>query len=127
MPREAQDPPARVDEDVLGEVVGVLLWYQYFIAAKINRGVGGIIDFDGNEDTDELNDPQSDANGSIKIALIAIERSLLAWTFLLNADNAAFIRPFIQMLEELKQMAETRFPYARDFIRPGFDEIETVM
>lgn len=116
-----------VDEDVLGEVIGVLFWYQRFIAAKINRGVGGIIDFDGNEDTDELNDPQSDANGSVKAALIAIERSLLAWTYLLSSDNEHVVRPFILMLEELKQSAEVRFPHAWDFIRPGFDEIETVM
>ena len=115
------------DEDVLGEVIGVLLWYQYFIAAKIDRGVGGVIDFDGSEDTEEINDPQSDANGSIKAALIAIERSLLAWTYLLCGDNERTIRPLIVILEELKRSAEARFPHAWDFIRPGFDEIETVM
>jgi hypothetical protein len=113
-----------IDADLLEDVLAVLYWYQFFIAAKIERGLGGIIDEDGDE---QLNDPQSDANGSIKVALIAIERSILAWTYLLDVNNAAVIRPFMEMLERLKQMAETQFPISRDFIRPGFDEIEIVM
>jgi hypothetical protein len=115
------------EEDLLNDVLAVLYWYQFFIAAKVERGVSGIIDDEGDDDTEELNDPQSDANGSIKVALMAIERSLLAWTYLIDEFNAPMLRPFIAMLEELKQMAEARFPHARDFIRPGFDEIETVM
>jgi hypothetical protein len=115
------------DEELVNDVLAVLYWYQFFIAAKVQRGIGGIIDDEGGDYAEELNDPQSDANGSIKVALIAIERSLLAWTYLINASNAPTLRPFIEMLEEIKQKAEARFPYARDFIRPGFDEIEIVM
>jgi hypothetical protein len=118
---------SELEEEMIQEVLAVLYWYQFFIAAKVQRGLHGIIDDDGEEDTEELEDAQSDANGSIKVALIAIERSILAWTYLLDANNANVIRPFIEMLESLKQMAEARFPHARDFIRPGFDEIEIVM
>jgi hypothetical protein len=115
------------DDEMIEDVLAVIYWYQFFIAAKIQRGLNGILDEDGDEDGDELRDSQSDANGSIKIALISIERSILAWTYLLDGSNAAVIRPLIEQLESIKQMTESRFPYARDFIRPGFDEIGMVM
>jgi hypothetical protein len=33
---------------------------------------------------------------------------------------------FIALLENIKSRVEIRFPGARDFMRPGFDEIEPV-
>jgi hypothetical protein len=33
----------------------------------------------------------------------------------------------IDLLETIKAKLDERFPLARDFIRPGFDEIEMVM
>jgi hypothetical protein len=109
------------------EVIAVLYWYLFFIAAKIQRGIHGLLDVDGFEDPDQTRDPQSDANGQIKIALIAIERSILAWTYLLDESNADRIRPLIRLLDVIKYRTEEKFPGARDFVRPGFDEIETVM
>lgn len=118
---------APADSETQEEVIAVLYWYLFFIAAKIERGVHGLLDVDGFEDPDQLRDPQSDANGSIKVALIAIERSILAWTYLLDESNADRLRPIIRLLENIKSRTEEKFPRARDFIRPGFDEIETVM
>lgn len=115
------------DEMAAGEVLAVLHWYRFFIPAKIERALHGIADEDGSESSDHINEPQTDANGSIKIALIAIERSILAWTYLLDEKNADQIRPFIQLLELIKRKTEEKFPRARDFIRPGFDEVDTVM
>ncbi len=116
-----------LDEETRNEMLSIIYWYQYFIGAKIHRGLSGIFDFDGNLDAEELEDAQSDANGSIKIALIAVERSLMAWTVLLTNENARTIEPLLNLLETIKQKAEEKFPNAREFIRPGFDEIETVM
>ncbi len=115
------------DDPMAEEMLEILRWYLFFIAAKVHRGYHGIIDLDGEEDRDELLDTQSDANGSIKIALIAIERSILAWTYLIDINNASIIRPEIETLETIQQSIETKFPNARDFVRPGFDEIEMVM
>ena len=115
------------DDPTTDDMIEILCWYQFFIAAKAHRAFHGILDFDGDEDIDELSDPQSDANGSAKVALIAVERSILAWTYLLNPNNATIIRPFIELLESIKDQIELKFPNARDFVRPGFDEIETVM
>lgn len=116
-----------LDEDAQNEMLSILHWYQFFISTKIQRGFQGLVDFDGNYDEEELNDSQSDANGSIKIAMIAVERSIMAWTALMTAENSANIKPQISLLENIKQKAETKFPNAQDFVRPGFDEIETVM
>jgi hypothetical protein len=114
-------------DPMIGEMVEILQWYQFFISAKIHRGLHGILDLDGHPDNEQLTDTQSDANGSIKIALIAIERSLLAWTYLLNNANGTIIRPEIDRLETVRSLVEKKFPNAREFIRPGFDEIGTVM
>lgn len=116
-----------LDEATNSEMLSIIFWYQFFISAKIQRGLQGILDFDGNEDLDELNDVESDANGSVKVALIAVERSIMAWTNLLSKENAAVIKPLINLLETIKQQAEAKFPHAKEFIRPGFDEIETAM
>ncbi|MFN0138745.1 MAG: hypothetical protein ACKVQW_01495 [Pyrinomonadaceae bacterium] len=115
------------DDPMQDEVLEILQWYVFFLAAKVHRGYHGIVDLDGDEDWDALNNVQSDANGTIKIALIAIERSILAWTYLLSNDNSDIIRPQIELLEKIRSLVEARFPNARNFIRPGFDEIEMVM
>lgn len=115
------------DRESQNEMLSVIYWYQYFIAAKIQRGLRGILDFDGKPDEEELNDAQSDANGSIKVALAAVRRSLMAWTALMTEENSPHIKPLLNLLEIIEQKAEARFPFARDFIRPGFDEVEAVM
>ena len=115
------------DDPMAAEMIGILGWDVFFVAAKVHRGFHGIVDFGGTEESDALLDTQSDANGSIKIALISIERSILAWTYLLSDDNKTVIRPEIERLERIRSLVETKFPNARDFVRPGFDEIETVM
>jgi hypothetical protein len=115
------------DEETQAEMLEIIYWYQFFIAAKIHRALSGILDFDGNLDEEELNDPQSDANGSMKTALIAVTRSVMAWTALMRKENSAIINPLLNLLETIKQKAEEKFPHADEFIRPGFDEVETVM
>lgn len=116
-----------LDETAQEEMLSIIYWYQFFISAKIQRGLSGILDFDGNLDEEQLNDAQADANGSIKIALIAVTRSLMAWTALMTNENSQTISPFISLLEIIKQTAAKKFPNAKNFIRPGFDEIEFVM
>lgn len=118
---------SNTDDPMADEMIEILQWYLIFVAAKVHRGYHGIVDLDGDEDWEELQDTQSDANGTIKIALIAIERSILAWTYLLSKENGDVIPPQIELLEKLKLLVETKFPNARSFIRPGFDEIEMIM
>jgi hypothetical protein len=115
------------NDPLIDDVFAVIQWYQFFITAKTERALSGIIDDDGDEDWDELHDAQSDANGSAKLALMAAERSILAWTYLLESANADVLKPILQKLESIRVGLAEKFPLARDFIRPGFDEIEIVM
>lgn len=111
--------------------VEVIRWYQFFIAAKIFRALmGGDDELDGvypADNEDEINPAQTDANGSAKIALIAIERSLGAWRVMQSCvpDKTDSIAPLMATLENLRCGIEETRPLARDFIRPGFDEVIT--
>jgi hypothetical protein len=66
----------------------------------------------------------SDADGSAKVAMLGIERSLGAWTILRDAVPAedAQIQDFQRRLARLRRMLDAEFPGARTFRRPGFDE-----
>ena len=94
---------------------------------KVHSSYHAALDDDGFPDPEELNDTQSYANGTAKITLIIIERSISSWNYLRNESNSRLLDPVIDRLETIKRMLETKFPNAREFIRPGFDEIETVM
>ncbi|HQU86019.1 MAG TPA: hypothetical protein PKY59_23025 [Pyrinomonadaceae bacterium] len=118
---------APLDEAERAEMLAVVHWYQFFISAKIQRAFHGLIDFDGTYTDEELHDPQSDTNGSAKIALIAAARSQMAWTALLSNENEPHIQPLISLLETIKHQTENSFPNAQNFIRPGFDEINEIV
>ena len=131
----------------LPEAIEVVRWYQFFIAAKVFRAVVGTERFDEadfeDEDaltfdfvTEESDDDDvdydliiarsslMDSNGSAKIALVAIDRSIAAWRTLQISlpEKSNTIKPLLVELDQLRRSLEARFPRARDFIRPGFDE-----
>ena len=101
----------------------VIQWYQYQIAVKTMRALSGRLD---EQEADASEDPWSqDSDGSAKVALIGIDRSIAAWRLvqLALAERQPSIVPLILQLERLRQRIEKTFPYAREFVRPGFDEI----
>jgi hypothetical protein len=101
----------------------VIQWYQYQIAVKIIRALS--CRTDGWEDSPDLAEFPKDSDGSAKVALIGIDRSIAAWRLvqLSTPDRAETIVPLILQLERLGRRVEKSFPEARDFIRPGFDEV----
>lgn len=107
-------------EDEENDYIEVVRWYQYFIVVKMIRGLMSRIDEDDYLDEE---DPR-DSDGSAKVALMAIDRSISAWKLMcdLRPENADSIHGLLFQLERLRSNAETEFPNARDFIRPGFDE-----
>jgi hypothetical protein len=116
------DTAALSNEEVnLEEAIEVIRWYQYFIAAKVIRAVRGKIDEE--ERDDEF---PSDSDGSAKIALSAIDRSIAAWAVIrhYNHLSAESVLEIIAFLGGLGQAVEKAFPMARSFIRPGFDGID---
>jgi len=113
---------AQREEVNLEEAIEVIRWYQYFISAKVIRAVRGKID-EGEERFDEF---PSDSDGSAKIALIAIDRSVAAWAVIRHyiTDGAGGVVDVIAFLDGLGQAVEKAFPSARSFTRPGFDEVD---
>jgi hypothetical protein len=103
----------------LQEPVQVIRRYQYFIYPKIVRAVEGRL---SGEDPSG-GDLEADACGTAKVALIAIDRSLAAWSLLyeeypVREDSTLSI---LLHLDRLRRSVEVVFPAARAFIRPGFD------
>jgi hypothetical protein len=104
------------------ECLSVIQWYVHFIHVKFMRALMGKM---GNDGWEIENGFQRDYDGSAKIALIAIDRSMQAWSLLyeLIPDEEDPLLRLLAMLQKLKLLAETEFPDAQKFIRPGFDEI----
>ena len=80
-----------------------------------------------NEDDADDKDLPKDYDGSAKVALIGIDRSIAAWRVMQLAisGRAQSIVPLILQLDSLRTKLEESFPQARDFIRPGFDQVAT--
>jgi len=112
-------PNINVENEIvkLKDSIEVIRWYQFFIHVKLNRALSlkSEIDFD-----------EYDSNGSAKVALIGIDRSLAAWSTLLNAfeEDENNILNFLVILEKLRKKVENHFPNARKFKRPGFEVID---
>ncbi len=103
----------------LDEHLQVIRHYQYFIYPKLVRALEGRMD--------ELfiadHELQSDANGTAKVALITMDRSLAAWS-VLYAEYPAHEDTTLSILvhlDRLRRSIEVVFPAARAFIRPGLD------
>jgi hypothetical protein len=105
------------------EAFEVVRWYQYFIAAKVTRAVGGKME----EEEEEWDEFSRDSDGSAKIALIAMDRSIGAWAVVshYNSLYGESVLEIISFLDRLRQAVEKTFPNARLFIRPGFDRIDS--
>ena len=99
----------------------VIQWYQYQIAVKTMRALSARIDEHAMDPVECL----KDSDGSAKVALIGIDRSIGAWRLMQLSlpERENSIVPLILQLERLRQRIEKTFPGARAFLRPGFDEI----
>ena len=100
----------------VSEYIAIITWYHLFICAKSDRALGGL--------NDKSEFSVSDSNGSAKIALIAVERSIASWGALLNVleSDEDSIYTFLKMLFTIKKQLNALFPHAEEFVRPGFDE-----
>ncbi len=73
-----------------------------------------------------LDEFPKDSDGSAKVALIAMDRSIAAWGELHRhfPDAEDDILDLLAHLDRLRRHAEQEFPAARAFVRPGFDDTE---
>jgi len=110
------------DGNSVEEEVEVIHWYQHQIYIKLMRAIRGRLE-EKQEDFDEF---AKDSDGSAKVALIAIDRSMAAWGELRGHFPilASDILNILVHLDRLRREVEKVFPEAREFIRPGFDKID---
>ena len=120
LPKPISDPIE--NEVTLEEALEVIRWYQYQINIKLMRA----IESKKREDSLELNDFPKDSDGSAKVALLGIDRSISSWSELLKylPEQKERILNLSIHLNRLRKRVESEFPNARAFIRPGFDEIK---
>ncbi|MGD0786252.1 MAG: hypothetical protein ABR969_10625 [Sedimentisphaerales bacterium] len=118
---EAEIPGTKpVDEAVkIKDCLEVVRWYQHQIYVKLCRAASGMI----RGELEEIEYCPDDANGSAKVAIIGIERSISAWGGLLNhfPQQEKEILEILVKLKNLLKLVENSFPDARAFVRPGFD------
>ena len=112
----------------IGEMIEVVAWYHTLIAPKLTRAVHGLMECD--EADDEMSEVlaasrNQDANGTGKVVLIAIERSIAAWVQLrtILPQREDEILAMLALLSRLQRGIHAALPGAQAFRRPGFDGI----
>lgn len=111
---------AKDETNTIRDCLAVIQWYQAFIHAKVIRALIG----KANKLFDDDDDFPRDADGSAKVGMIAMERSMQAWHSLyelLPAQEDDFLK-LLSILERMKNMIGKEFPKAHTFKRPGFDD-----
>lgn len=106
------------------EAAEVIRWYQDQIWVKLMRALHGEDQEEGLDEYDELEGFPKDSDGSAKVALIGIDRSIGAWSQLREnlEDQSGNILDILADLGTLRMRIEERFSKARSFVRPGFDQ-----
>jgi hypothetical protein len=112
-------PKNDTDPVPLEDIIEVIRWYQYQIYVKISRALSSR----KNEDRFSLDEFPKDSDGSAKVALIGIDRSMSAWGEMAGyfTEDKELLR-IIEFLKRIREMTEKEFPDARSFKRPGFDD-----
>jgi hypothetical protein len=102
----------------MGDCFQILEWYLFFIDAKLQRALHGKLE------DDEDDNIQTDSNGSAKIALIAIKRSInaLLKLYKLTPANEDILLHLLTLSSELEKTVLIEFPNVMQFKRPGFDD-----
>lgn len=112
---------AKKETETIKDSLAVIQWYHAFIHVKLVRALTGKLSYNG---WAEQNGFQPDFDGSAKVAMIGIERSMHAWSSLFNIlpENEDDFLKILSLLAKLKTMVNEEFPNARSFVRPGFDD-----
>jgi hypothetical protein len=109
----------------LEEAIQVIRWYQHLIYVKLMRAMRGLQE-EESELSDETGQYAKDSDGTAKVALIGIDRSIAAWATI--RDQFPYhdreVLKILVHLDQLKGAVEKVFPNARSFLRPGFDRID---
>lgn len=116
------DQGAKRETHLIKDGLATIHWYLDFIHDKLSRALLGKIG--AAEYNDSTDRDQRDHDGSAKIGIIAIDRSIEAWSgifSILPGEEDHFLK-VLSILERMKKLAMAEFPLASSFVRPGFDQ-----
>ena len=95
----------------------------FLIFVKLHRAIDGFEERGQTPDHDPI---QNDYNGSAKLALTCIDRSEGAWRAIGRwYPGCGAATALAEQLAALRAAVEQRLPFARAFLRPGFDAVIT--
>lgn len=99
----------------INDSVDVINWYLYMIKERLKKAL-----YDKMYISDDVD---SNCNGSAKVALIGIDRCVVAWCALYEKFDQTEdkILSILLLLSKLRSITEEEFPEARSFIREGLD------
>jgi hypothetical protein len=111
----------------IGDLIEVVTWYHTLIPSKLSRAVHGLIDIypaEGEAGDIIRASRRDDANGTGKLALVSIERSMAAWIRLREVvpSREDDILEMLALLGRMQQGIHASLPGVKAFIRPGFDQ-----
>ncbi|MEO6969290.1 MAG: hypothetical protein ABI217_00150, partial [Chthoniobacterales bacterium] len=108
----------------LTDFIEVIRWYQPFIYVKLCRAVGSQAE-EQIERNAALGAFPKDSDGTAKVVLVALERSIAAWVGLreMLPEQGDAVLDLLRQLAYLRGGTEASFPQARSFVRPGFDDV----
>jgi hypothetical protein len=111
---------AKKETAIIRDSLAVIQWYLVFIHVKLSRALMGQ---QNDYSWDEKGEFPRDYDGSTKIAIIAIDRSINAWSALFEIlpEDEDYFYKVLGMLQKIRSMAIEEFPGAMSFVRPGFD------
>jgi hypothetical protein len=102
----------------INDCLEIVQWYVFQIQVKFMRALPMMPTEENSKHF------MIDSNGSAKVALIAVDRCLLAWQKLLqylpHAEDE--IISLLSLLQKIRNIGEETFPKARKFKRKGLDD-----
>jgi hypothetical protein len=109
---------------LLADAMDVIQWYYMFVTVKLHRAARTHEPEDGDIEEDEAEFHRDDADGSAKLVLIGIDRSIQSWAVMRQQlpSLSADILKLLLSLVDLRDRVESAFPNARRFKRPGFED-----
>jgi hypothetical protein len=108
--------------DVFNESLEIINYFAIFISVKVNRAC--IQDSDLEIIDDDGTPFPKDSDGSAKVAVLSIDRTIEAFTALykLTPEHEDAILGYLSQLAGIRKRILKKFPEAMNFKRPGFDD-----
>ncbi len=102
----------------LNDCVEVIRWNQHLIYVKLCRAFSSGVEEQGTKER------VRDSDGSAKVALLALDESIEAWGVLreMFPEKTDTVLEILIHLDRLRKSVTLKFPKARRFKRPGFDD-----